>query len=125
MTTAIEAQLRGFLAENILFLEDADAVADDASFIAEGLIDSIGITELVEFIRRQFGIEVPLADIVPANFDSISRLAGYVRRRLAEGASGSPENPGAKEPTGAELKREPNGEAETKASAGSRAPLVL
>ncbi len=91
MNNDIESQLRDFLAKQILFLEEGDAIADDASFIAEGLIDSIGITELVEFIRRQFGLEVPLSDIVPANFDSITRLAGYVREKLAQTRNADPD----------------------------------
>ena len=91
MNTPIEAQLRDFLAKNILFEEGCGDLTDDASLIAEGVIDSIGITELVEFIHRQFGFEVPMRDVVPANLDSIARLAGYVRRRLAEVTISSPQ----------------------------------
>ncbi len=91
MNTEIESLLRNFLAKNILFIEEGDALTDDASFIGEGLIDSIGITELVEYIRQQFGLEIPLGDIVPANFDSITRLANYIRRRMAEGKQESRE----------------------------------
>ena len=88
MNTDIESQLRDYLAKNILF-EPEYALPDDSSFIAQGTIDSLGFVELVDFVRRQFGFEVPLADVVPANFDSISRLAAYIRRRLAEEKSGS------------------------------------
>lgn len=89
MNTKIESQLRDYLAKNILFVDGGGDLADDASFVTEGVIDSIGVTELVEYIRQQFGLEVPLNDITPANFDSITGLAGYVRRRLAEQASAS------------------------------------
>jgi len=86
MNTNIEALLRDFLAKNILFVEKADALADDASFLAEGIVDSIGLMELAEYVRHQFGFELPLGDVVPANFDSIARLSTYIRRRLAEQA---------------------------------------
>jgi acyl carrier protein len=84
MPPEIESELRSFIFKNILFLDDGYALADHTSFVAEGVIDSIGVTELAEFIRTQFGFDVPLRDITPANFDSIGGLASYVRRRLAE-----------------------------------------
>lgn len=91
MNTEIESQVRDFLVRNILFVEEDGGLADDTSFIAAGVIDSIGIAELVEFVQRQFGLDVPLSDIVPANFDSITRLANYVRRRQGERMTPGPE----------------------------------
>jgi acyl carrier protein len=117
MNPQIESQLRDFLAKNILFEEGCGDLTDDASLIAEGVIDSIGITELVEFIHGQFGFEVPMRDVVPANFDSIRQLAGYVRRRLAEGTSHSPQALAE-----VELRAASNGPAETSACAGSGDP---
>ena len=117
MKTSIESQLHDFLARNILFVEEGETLPDDASFIAEGVIDSLGVTELVEYVRRQFGFEVPLRDIVPANFDSVTKLAGYIRRRLAEGTSHSPEVP-----VGAGLGFEPKGKPETNACAAAAGP---
>ncbi len=84
MNNDIELKIREFLVKNILFVEVGYALADDASFLADGVIDSLGIIELADYIRREFGLQVPLRDIVPANFDSISGLAAYVRRQLAE-----------------------------------------
>jgi acyl carrier protein len=114
MNTKIESQLRDFLAENILFLEGGGDLADDTSFMAKGVLDSLGITELVEFIHLQFGFEVPLRDIVPSNFDSIALLADYVRRRQAEGSSTRPE-----ELVGAEIRLEPNGQVVTNTCSAS------
>lgn len=117
MNTQIEAQLRDFLAKNILFEEGCGDLTNDASLIAEGVIDSIGITELVEFIHGQFGFEVTMRDVVPANFDSIARIAGYVRRRLAEGTGHSPQALAE-----VELRAASNGPAETNPCAGSGDP---
>lgn len=123
MKTSIESQLHDFLAKNILFVEEGDTLPDDASFLAEGIVDSLGVTELVEYVRRQFGFEVPLRDIVPANFDSISKLAGYIRRRLGEETSRNPEVP-----VGAGPRFEPRGQPETNpcaAAGGQGSPAEL
>jgi acyl carrier protein len=39
--------------------------------------------ELVMFVEEAFGVKVNDRDIVPDNFDSVSRLAAYVRRQQA------------------------------------------
>jgi acyl carrier protein len=83
-TTNIEAELREFIARNILFAEQDYPLPDEASLLTQGVVDSTGVMELIEHVHQRFGFEVPLADITPENFDSISRLAGYIRRRLAE-----------------------------------------
>jgi acyl carrier protein len=54
---------------------------DDASFLEEGIVDSMGIMELVMFVEETFGITVDDEELVPDNFDSVSKLAAYIRRR--------------------------------------------
>ena len=46
-----------------------------------GIIDSIGVMELVTFIGNAFKVTVPPEDILPDNFDSVQKLADYVRRK--------------------------------------------
>jgi acyl carrier protein len=38
--------------------------------------------ELVMFVEETFGVTVQDQDIVPDNFDSVSKLAAFVRRKL-------------------------------------------
>ena len=66
------------------FIQDAffvDQVGDDESFLASGIIESLGIMQIVAFVESEFGVAVPDADLVPENFDSINRIAAYVERR--------------------------------------------
>src|SRR5438046_6201845 len=77
----IEAKIREFVARDILFSETDYPHSDDASFLKEGVIDSLGVVELVTFAGRQFGVEVAQADVTPQNFDSVNRLAAFIRRK--------------------------------------------
>ena len=79
----IEPQIRQYLAENFLFSDNGYKLADEASFLEEGVVDSTGVLELVMFVEETFGITVQDEEIVPQNFDSVSQLAAYVRRKLA------------------------------------------
>ncbi len=70
------------------FIQDSfflDAIDDDASFLANGTLDSLGIMQLVAFVESEFGVKVGEADLVPDNFDSVARVASYVERARAGG----------------------------------------
>ncbi|MBN1657998.1 MAG: acyl carrier protein [Anaerolineae bacterium] len=82
----IEATIRQFISEKILFSSNGYPYLDDASFLEEGIIDSMGIMELVAFVDEHFGITVEDTELVPDNFDSITRLAGYVQLKKSTGA---------------------------------------
>ena len=55
--------------------------ADDDSLLDLGLVDSLGVLELVEFVSDSFGITVSDEDLNPDNFGSIASLAIFVERK--------------------------------------------
>lgn len=74
----LKEQIRAFVIESFLFGDTTRTVPDDASLIENDIVDSTGILELVSFVEDSFGITVGDAEILPANFDSISRVAAFV-----------------------------------------------
>jgi acyl carrier protein len=78
---SIESEIRDYIAANLLFSPDGFHYPDDASFLREGIIDSIGVMELVTFVQSTFKIKVDQAEVTPENFDSVTRLAAFVRRK--------------------------------------------
>jgi acyl carrier protein len=82
----VEAIIRQHIAKNILFSGDGFPYRDDASFLEEGIIDSANVMELVMFVEEKLGVEVADEDIVPDNFDSIAKIAAYVRRKTGQPA---------------------------------------
>lgn len=83
MSNHIKQSIREFIETSFLFREGRDALGDDQSLLAEGLIDSTGILELVSYLESDFGIVVEDQEIVPENLDSISQIAAYVDRKQA------------------------------------------
>jgi acyl carrier protein len=57
----------------------APTIADADNLIEEGIIDSLGITRLVDFLEKTFAIQIPDEDIVPENFESITALEQYLQ----------------------------------------------
>jgi acyl carrier protein len=78
MPDTIKTELRTFIVENFLFGDDGHPLDNGMSLIENDLIDSTGILELVSFLEERYGIAVADSDIVPANLDSIDRIAAYV-----------------------------------------------
>ncbi len=86
----IEEQVRQFVAQNLLFSEDGFPYDDDASFLQEGIIDSLGVMELVAFAEKTYQIKVEPNEVIPDHFDSVNRLANYIRGKTTASASGAP-----------------------------------
>jgi acyl carrier protein len=77
----IEAQIKDYIARNLLFSDNGYPYSDDVSFLDEGIVDSVGVMELVAFVEDDFHITVQDFDITPENFDSVGKIAAYVRRK--------------------------------------------
>jgi len=77
----IKSAIRRYIAQNLLFTEEDDEYADNASLLENGIIDSIGVMELVAFVEDNFDVEVADEDIVPENFDSVQAIADYVHTK--------------------------------------------
>ncbi|MDB6027985.1 MAG: hypothetical protein JWM68_4208 [Verrucomicrobiales bacterium] len=86
----IESNIKRFVADNFLFSEGVFEYENDTSFLREGIIDSLGVMELVSFVEAQYRIPVVPLDVTPENFDSVTKLANYIRSRLMVQFVGSP-----------------------------------
>jgi acyl carrier protein len=80
--TEAKQKIRQFVVSNFLFGQD-NGLAENASFLENGIVDSTGVLELVAFAESEFGVKVDDADLVPENFDSINAVAGYLQRKSA------------------------------------------
>jgi acyl carrier protein len=78
----IEAQVRKYVAQNLLFSDNGFEYDDDDSFLQEGIVDSVGVLELVLFVEETFGVNVNDQEITPDNFDSVNKLANYIRSKM-------------------------------------------
>jgi acyl carrier protein len=74
----IRADLTEFIVTNYLFGDVARVPRDDTPLVEDGIIDSTGILELIEFLEYHFDIEVSEAETVPQNLGSISCLTSFV-----------------------------------------------
>ena len=74
-------QIKEFIIENFLFGE-ANGLKDDTSFMDEGIIDSTGVLELVNFLEQEFSITIDDEELIPENLDSINNVATFLESKL-------------------------------------------
>ena len=87
MNAQLKTEIRDFIVENFLFGEGGDALTDGQSLVEAGLIDSLGVAELVAFIESRYGVVAEDEELVPDNFDSIERVAQFVERKRSARAA--------------------------------------
>ena len=78
----IGQKISSYIAENILFSRSGYPHPVDASFLENGIVDSMNILELVMFVEENFGISVEDSDIIPDNFDSVAKMAKYIQSKV-------------------------------------------
>jgi acyl carrier protein len=56
-------------------------MANDASLLDSGILDSLSLLRLVVFLEERFGITMGDADLLPENFASVNAICAYLRAR--------------------------------------------
>ena len=79
----LKEKIREFVIENFLFGEGGD-LKDDTSFLDEGIVDSTGILELVDFLEEEYEIDVDDEELIPENLDSVDNVTKYLERKLEQ-----------------------------------------
>lgn len=76
-------EVRAFIVENFLFGNENDMTAPEESFMANGVIDSLGILELIEFCESTYSISISDDEILPENLDSLNNISSFILRKKA------------------------------------------
>jgi len=76
----VKPTLRQFIIDNFLFGDDS-GLADDTSFLEEGIIDSTGMLELITFLEETFSIQLDDEELIPENLDSINNLVSFLSKK--------------------------------------------
>ena len=73
---------RTFVRENFLYMRPDFPLGDGDSLLTKGVIDSMGVAELLGFLEGEFGIAVPEEAVTEENLGSLSAIARFVAASL-------------------------------------------
>ena len=76
-------KIRAFLFSNFLFDAKESTLDNDTSFLEQGIIDSTGVLELVQWLEETFAIKIEDEELIPENLDSVNQLAQFIASKTA------------------------------------------
>ncbi len=76
--TEIVDRTRTWVRENFLYMRPDWKFGDDDPLLGSGVIDSIGVIELVEFLQSAFAFKIADDEIVEQNLGSLNAIGRFV-----------------------------------------------
>ncbi|HXD98557.1 MAG TPA: acyl carrier protein [Candidatus Acidoferrum sp.] len=73
--------IRTFIVERLAPATGRTHLDDDDDLIDSGVVDSLGIFQLVAFLEEKFGVVIADSEITPDNFATIARIERLVAER--------------------------------------------
>jgi len=73
---------RTYVRDNFLYMRPDFLLGDDDPLLAKGVIDSMGVLELLSFLETEFGVSVPDEEVTVANLGSLSAIARFVAAKV-------------------------------------------
>lgn len=62
------------------FMDNNGNLKDNDSLTQNGIIDSIGLLELMDYICEKYSIEIPEDMLTPENFDSLQGITNMITK---------------------------------------------
>ena len=72
--------IKKFIVNKILFKKNLEIVKDDDPLIGSGMVDSMGLVNLANFLEEQFAIKISRKEMVKENFQTIEAIVGMISR---------------------------------------------
>ena len=76
----IKKEIRNYILQESL--SDSNTIKDHTLIFDTGLLDSMGLLFLVEFLNDNFQIEVNDEELNPTNFESINSITTFLEKKL-------------------------------------------
>lgn len=78
--------IRAFVDEHYMYRHPEITLTDDLDLLESGIIDSLGVIELVGEVEERFGVPVADIDVTEENFGSVDGVVRFVSRQKAAAA---------------------------------------
>ena len=75
---AVAERTRAYVRENFLYMRPDWKLGNDDPLLGSGVIDSIGVIELVEFLQEQFSCDITEDEITERNLGTLAAIARFI-----------------------------------------------
>ena len=81
MTT--ESVIERFIVDEIMLGDREVKFGAEDDLIMKGILDSLALMRMIVFIEEQFGVKVADDELLPSNFESLTRIRTFIERKKA------------------------------------------
>jgi acyl carrier protein len=78
---SVANQVRRFIIDDLRWGGTADELPDDLPLIKAGVLDSLGILMLVQFLESTYDIVIDDGDVTPTHLGSLASIERYVESK--------------------------------------------
>lgn len=78
---SIRDKIQRFLEERFLAGAGLDRIQPDVSLLENGIMDSTGVLEFIDFLEATFDIKIMDEELIPNNLDSINKIVAFIERK--------------------------------------------
>ncbi len=69
-----------YISNTLMSAEPDDAVQADDELLTVGMLDSLQLMRLVQFIEDQFDRKIPPGDLILENFQTVNAIVSYLEQ---------------------------------------------
>ncbi len=80
----IASRIKSFIAEEIMFEDNTATLQEDTPLLG-GIMDSLGLMQLVSFIEEEFDVTVDDAEVTVDNFRTLADIERLVSSKVSVG----------------------------------------
>lgn len=80
---SLDSQIQDFIVREMCVGKGIDSISEDDDLLAGDVIDSLGISELITFLEKSYGITVDDSDLDPENFRTLRKIVALVDSKRA------------------------------------------
>jgi acyl carrier protein len=77
---SISQQIQSFIVQTFPAARKR-AINETVQLLESGIVDSLGVLDVVAFLEKSFNIKISDDELTPGNFASIRRLAEFVEKK--------------------------------------------
>jgi acyl carrier protein len=78
----IKSILERYILDEILITDQKKKIDPDESLISSGVIDSLSLLRIIDFVEKKFDVKVEDIEVVPENFESINVMEALIAGKL-------------------------------------------
>jgi len=73
-SSMVSNKVKDFLKKEMFRKKGNDEIGDDMNLLESGIIDSLGLIRLIEYLENTFSLNIPDEEVLAENFESMSAI---------------------------------------------------